>query len=51
MTPNKRILLAIAAFVTLTVGTFVWFIASWDPAKKQSLTGLPVDIQQTERLS
>jgi hypothetical protein len=51
MTPNQRILLAIAAFVTLTVGTFIWFIASWDPAKKESLTGLPMKIQLEERLS
>ncbi len=51
MTPNQRILLAIMAFVTLTVGTFIWFIASWDPAKKESLTGLPSDIQFEERLS
>lgn len=51
MTPNQRILLAIAAFVTLTLGTFIWFIASWDPAKKESLTGLPTAIQPEERLS
>ncbi len=32
---NARILLLIAAFVTLTLGSFIWFIVTWDPEKEQ----------------
>ncbi len=28
---NRQILLLIAAFVTLTFGSFIWFIVTWDP--------------------
>lgn len=31
-------LLAILAFVSLTFGSFIWFIVTWDPAKEQSVT-------------
>ena len=27
---NRQVLLIIAAFVTLTLGSFIWFIATWD---------------------
>lgn len=37
MTPIKRTLLAIAAFLALAVGTFVYFIANWDASKTQSI--------------
>ena len=30
---NKRkIMLLIVAFVIVTLGSFIWFIATWDPA-------------------
>ena len=35
MSPVKRTLLAIAAFVTLALSLFIWFIASWDKSKTQ----------------
>ena len=28
---NRQVLLLIAAFVTLTLGSFIWYIATWDP--------------------
>ena len=33
MTP-RRTLLLIAAFVTLTLGSFIWYIATWDSATR-----------------
>ena len=30
---NKQVLLLIAAFLTLTVGSFIWYIATWDSRK------------------
>ena len=37
MTPIQRTLLAIAAFLALAVGTFIYFIANWDASKAQSI--------------
>ena len=35
---NKtKTLLLIAAFVTLTLGSFIWFIVTWDPGKEQPI--------------
>jgi hypothetical protein len=33
----KKILLLIAAFVTLTLGSFIWFIATWDADNEQPI--------------
>ena len=41
MTPTQRTLLVIALFVALTLGSFIWFIASWDPAREQPVSSLP----------
>jgi TRAP-type C4-dicarboxylate transport system permease small subunit len=41
MTPTQRILLVIAVFVALIVGSFIWFIATWDPSKEEPVTRLP----------
>ncbi len=30
MTPIQRTLLAIALFLALAIGSFIWFIARWD---------------------
>jgi len=27
---NRQILLVIAAFLTITLGSFVWYVATWD---------------------
>ncbi len=37
MTPIQRTLLAIAAFVALAVGSFVYFIANWDATKAEPI--------------
>ncbi|MBY5935360.1 hypothetical protein KUV51_20305 [Tateyamaria omphalii] len=37
MTPIQRTLLAIAAFVTIAVGTFIYFIANWDASKAEPI--------------
>jgi hypothetical protein len=34
---KPQILLLIAAFITLTLGSFIWFIATWDAAKEQPI--------------
>ncbi|MEB8387087.1 hypothetical protein OO012_07605 [Rhodobacteraceae bacterium KMM 6894] len=38
MTPTQRTLLLIAAFLTLMVGSFIWFVATWDASQKQPVT-------------
>ena len=37
MTPIQRTLLAIAAFVALAVGTFIYFITNWDASKAEPI--------------
>ncbi len=37
----KLTLLAIALFVLLTAGTFIWFVATWDPATAKPVVSLP----------
>ena len=40
MSRNQRILLAIALFVAAVLGSFIWFIATWDPTQRQPVTQL-----------
>jgi len=40
MSPNLRILVGILAFVALTLGTFIWFIATWDPSNEEPVMRL-----------
>ncbi len=40
MTPTQRTLLVIAVFVALIVGSFIWFIVTWDPSKEEPVTQL-----------
>jgi hypothetical protein len=40
MTGKRMTLLAILAFVTLTLGSFLWFVVTWDPSKEDSVTDL-----------
>ena len=35
MKPIHRTLLAIFTFIALTLGSFIWFIATWDPSKEE----------------
>ena len=37
---NLQVLLLIAGFLTLTVGSFIWYIATWDASKTDSLSRL-----------
>ncbi len=34
---NKQVLLMIAAFVTITLGSFIWYIATWDADARTEL--------------
>ena len=49
MNPMQRTLLIIAVFVTLILGSFIWFIATWDRAQEQPVTQwhAPLAIQAT----
>ena len=38
MSPQQRTVLLIAVFVALIVGSFIWFIATWDPAQEQPVS-------------
>jgi len=35
---NAQVLALIAAFLVITVGSFVYYIATWDAAKEESLS-------------
>ncbi|WP_400086279.1 hypothetical protein [Yoonia sp. R78084] len=37
---NRQVLLLIAAFVALTLGSFIWYIATWDSRKGSDQTTL-----------
>lgn len=44
---KKKTLLLIAAFVTLTLGSFIWFIATWDADNEQPIGQLaPASIER-----
>lgn len=38
MNPMQRTLMMIAVFVALILGSFIWFIATWDPAQEQPVS-------------
>ena len=35
---NRQVLLLIAAFMALTLGSFIWYIATWDARKGSNQT-------------
>ena len=37
---NRQVLLIIAAFIALTLGSFIWYIATWDSRKDGDQTTL-----------
>ncbi len=49
MTPTQRTLLLIAVFVALIVGSFIWFIVTWDAAKESPVTDMvpPVSAERS----
>lgn len=40
MTSKHRILLVIFAFVAFTLGSFIWFVATWSPSEEEPVTRL-----------
>ena len=44
---NRQVLMLIAAFVTLILGSFIWFIATWDADNEQPIgQHLPAQIER-----
>lgn len=41
MSPKQRTLVFILIFVIVTVGSFIWFIVTWDPEREESVTSIP----------
>ena len=43
---NRQVLMIILAFVTLTLGSFIWYIATWDADARTGLmqTDAPLSI-------
>lgn len=50
MSPTQRTLLIILAFVALTLGSFIWFIATWDPSKEEPVAMLAAPVAQGQRV-
>ena len=46
MSGKTLTLLGILAFVVLTLGSFVWFILSWDTSKTDKATTIPHYIEE-----
>ena len=38
----KPTLIAIALFVLFGIGSFIWFVATWDPSKEEPVSALPI---------
>ncbi len=38
---NRQVLLLIVAFVTLILGSFIWFVATWDATKEEPIGRAP----------
>ncbi|MGR3702060.1 MAG: hypothetical protein ACU0A4_08230 [Paracoccaceae bacterium] len=50
MTPMQRTLLVIAVFVALIVGSFIWFIATWDAAREQPVSQISAPLTPVLRV-
>ena len=46
MSGKTLTLLGILAFVAITLGSFIWFILTWDKSKEQSVTTGPHFIEE-----
>ncbi|MCL1627718.1 MULTISPECIES: hypothetical protein [Roseinatronobacter] len=42
----KRTLLLIFAFIALMLGSFIWFVATWDSKQRAPLSMLPMTTEQ-----
>ena len=40
MSGPRKTLLLIGSFVALMVGSFIWFVATWDPSKEEPVSAL-----------
>ncbi|WP_341366611.1 hypothetical protein [Yoonia sp. BS5-3] len=45
---NSQVLLLIAAFLALTIGSFVWYVATWDAREQQETSFLFLKILPPE---
>ena len=39
MSGPQKTLLLIGGFIALMIGTFIWFVATWDAANEQPVSG------------
>ena len=51
MTGKQITLLAIFAYVALTLGSFIWFFVTWDPSMEQSVTEYAPILQPGDRIA
>ncbi|MEL6508888.1 MAG: hypothetical protein AAFQ47_17650 [Pseudomonadota bacterium] len=40
MTGQRKTLLLIGVFVALMIGSFIWFVVTWDPSKEEPVSQL-----------
>ena len=40
MSNTTKTLLLIAAFVAAMIGSFIWFVATWDPSKEEPVSAI-----------
>ena len=44
---NRQVLLMIAAFLVLTLGSFIWYIATWDAEKRAPTSQIQTTLSPT----
>ncbi|MCH2163600.1 MAG: hypothetical protein MK098_02960 [Marinovum sp.] len=40
MNNQTKTLLLIAAFIAAMIGSFIWFVATWDPSKEEPVSAI-----------
>ena len=43
----KGTLIAILLFVLFGIGSFIWFVTTWDPSKEEPVSALPYEVERT----
>jgi hypothetical protein len=43
----NRTLILILVAVALIVGSFIWFVVTWNPKAEESITALPAQVMQS----
>ena len=46
MTSKSRTLWLVAGFIAFSVGSFIWFILTWDPAKEDPVVHVQPHIER-----